>query len=168
MPVVKVTRAGVRSAPREVPTETTATVMPMTLDRVGEECPEDEGPTKVSSLAEAFEKFTPKVDFKTNVGEEGTEFVAELDFKSLKDFDPKQIRSREPGKRNDIADLQSQIDLLHRMRERFTLLARLATRIAEATLDDERVDAVTVSVRKLDPPVPQQLTTSGVRITRVR
>jgi len=35
MPVVKVTRAGVRSAPREVPTETTATVMPMTLDRVG-------------------------------------------------------------------------------------------------------------------------------------
>jgi predicted component of type VI protein secretion system len=74
-------------------------------------------------VAEAFEKFAPKLDFKTNVGEEGTEFVAELEFKSLKDFDPKQIRSREPGKRNDIADLQSQIDLLHRMRERFSLLA---------------------------------------------
>jgi hypothetical protein len=122
MPVVKVTRAGVRAAPREVPTETTATVMPMTLDRVGEECPEDEGPTKVSSVAEAFEKFAPKLDFKTNVGEEGTEFRAELDFRSLKDFDPKQIRSREPGKRNDLADLQSQIDLLHRMRERFSTL----------------------------------------------
>jgi dihydroneopterin aldolase len=52
--------------------------------------------------------------------------------------------------------------------ERFTLLERLATRIAEVTLDDERVDSVTVSVRKLEPPVPQQLTTSGVRITRTR
>lgn len=123
MPVVKVTRAGVRSAPREVPTETTTTILPMTFDRVGEECAEDEAPTKISSLGEAFEKFAPKLDFKTNVGEEGTEFVAELDFKSLKDFDPKQIRARAPGKRNDIADLQSQIDLLHRMRERFTLLA---------------------------------------------
>ncbi len=123
MPVVKVTRAGVRPAPREVPTDTTATVLPMTFDRVGQEAQEDEEPTKVSSLAEAFEKFKPSLEFKTNVGEEGTEFVADLDFKSLKDFDPKQIRTREPGKRNDLADLQARIDLLHRMRERFTLLA---------------------------------------------
>jgi type VI secretion system protein ImpB len=122
MPVVRVTRAGVRSAPRDVPTETTATVLPMTFDRVGEECGEDEAPTKVSSVAEAFQKFKPAIDFKTNVGDEGTEFVAELEFKSLKDFDPKNIRSREPGKRNDLADLQSQIDLLHRMRERFSTI----------------------------------------------
>ena len=52
--------------------------------------------------------------------------------------------------------------------ERFTLLERLATRIAEVALGDERVDSVTVSVRKLEPPVPQELTTSGVRITRAR
>ena len=52
--------------------------------------------------------------------------------------------------------------------ERFTLLERLATRIADVALADERVDSVTVSVRKLEPPVPQQLTTSGVRITRTR
>lgn len=123
MPVVKVTRAGVKQAPRQVPTETTTSILPMTVDRVGEECGEDETPTKVSSLAEAFEKFEPKLDFKTNVGEEGTEFVAELEFKSLKDFDPKKIGSREPGKRNDLADLQSQIDLLHRMRERFSVLS---------------------------------------------
>lgn len=122
MPVTKITRTGVRSAPREVPTDTTVTILPMTLDRVSQEAPEDEGPTRVSTLAEAFQKFNPKIDFKTNVGEEGTEFVAELEFKSLKDFDPKQIRSREPGKRNDIADLQAEIDLLQRMRERFTLL----------------------------------------------
>ncbi|MBK5189255.1 MAG: type VI secretion system contractile sheath small subunit, partial [Gemmatimonadaceae bacterium] len=67
--------------------------------------------------------FKPKLDFKTTLGEEGTEFVAELEFKSLKDFDPKKIRSREPGKRNDLADLQSRIDLLHRMRERFAVLS---------------------------------------------
>jgi hypothetical protein len=123
MPVTNIKRTGVRSAPREVPTETTLSIMPMTMDRVGQEAPEDEGPTKVSSLAEAFETFKPKLDFRTTVGEDGTEFVAELEFKSLKDFDPKQIRSREPGKRNDIADLQAEIDLLQRMRERFTLLA---------------------------------------------
>jgi 7,8-dihydroneopterin aldolase/epimerase/oxygenase len=52
--------------------------------------------------------------------------------------------------------------------ERFTLLERLATRIAEVALADERVEAVTVSVRKLEPPVPQELATSGVRITRGR
>jgi len=52
--------------------------------------------------------------------------------------------------------------------ERFTLLERVATRIAQVALADERVDAVTVVVRKLEPPVPQQLTTSGVRITRSR
>jgi len=123
MPVIRVQRSGVRPAPREVPTDTTAAVLPMTLDRVGAEAPEDEAPTKVSDLKEAFATFKPAIDFKTNVGEEGTEFVAELEFKSLKDFDPTQIRTRTPGKRNDLADLQSQIDLLHRMRERFTLLA---------------------------------------------
>jgi dihydroneopterin aldolase len=52
--------------------------------------------------------------------------------------------------------------------ERFTLLERLATRIAEVALADARVDSVTVWVRKLEPPVPQQLTTSGVRIDRSR
>lgn len=123
MPVVKVTRAGVKQAPRQVPTETTATILPMTVDRVGEEAPEDEQPTKVSSLAEAFEKFQPSLDFKTTVGDEGTEFAAQLDFRSLKDFDPKKLMSRDPGKRNDLADIQSQIDLLHRMRERFSVLS---------------------------------------------
>jgi predicted component of type VI protein secretion system len=95
----------------------------MTVDRVGQEAPEDEVPIKVSSVAEAFEKFKPGLQFKTTVGDEGTEFAADLEFKSLKDFDPKAIRTREPGKRNDIADLQAQIDLLHRMRDRFTVLA---------------------------------------------
>lgn len=122
MPVVKVTRQGVRPAPREVPTDTTAAILPMTVDRIGFESPEDEAPRRVSSVAEAFQAFRPGIDFRTTVGEEGTEFVADLEFRSLADFDPRRIRTREPGKRNDLADLQSRIDLLHRMRERFTVL----------------------------------------------
>lgn len=122
MPKVVIGRTGVRTAPRDVPTDTTTSIMPMTFDRVGKECPEDEAPTKVSSVKDAFESFKPQLNFKTTVGEEGTAFVAELDFKSLADFDPRKIRSREPGKRNDLADLQARIDLLHRMRERFTTL----------------------------------------------
>jgi len=51
----------------------------------------------------------------------------------------------------------------------FALLEALADRIARAVLDvDDRIQAVTVWVRKLRPPVAQQLATSGVRLTRSR
>ena len=47
------------------------------------------------------------------------------------------------------------------------LLEHLAAGIAEAVLAaDERITSVTVGVRKLRPPVPHALATSGVRITR--
>jgi dihydroneopterin aldolase len=52
--------------------------------------------------------------------------------------------------------------------EKFELLERLAGRIAEVVLTDQRVEAVEVSVRKLRPPVAQQLDTAGVRIARSR
>ena len=53
--------------------------------------------------------------------------------------------------------------------EQFTLMEAMAHRIAEVCLDaDSRVQQVTVEVRKLRPPVPQHLSTSGVRITRYR
>lgn len=49
------------------------------------------------------------------------------------------------------------------------LLEALAERVAAAVLAaDERVTGVTVWVRKLRPPVPQDLATSGVRISRRR
>lgn len=48
------------------------------------------------------------------------------------------------------------------------LLERVAERIAEAVLADARVAAVTVAVRKLRPPVPADLATAGVRLTRAR
>jgi dihydroneopterin aldolase len=50
-----------------------------------------------------------------------------------------------------------------------SLLERLAALVAGAVLAvDPRIDAVDVAVRKLRPPVPQQLDTSGVRIRRAR
>ncbi|MBV8159548.1 MAG: dihydroneopterin aldolase, partial [Acidimicrobiia bacterium] len=51
-------------------------------------------------------------------------------------------------------------------RERFHLLERLAERIAEEVRADERVTAVTVTVRKLRPPVAVDLGSAAVTITR--
>ena len=48
------------------------------------------------------------------------------------------------------------------------LLEHLAQNIADAVLADPRALSVTVSVRKLRPPVPQALATSGVTIIRGR
>jgi 7,8-dihydroneopterin aldolase/epimerase/oxygenase len=51
----------------------------------------------------------------------------------------------------------------------YALLEALAERIAATVLAaDDRLLDVTVSVRKLRPPVAQQLDTSGVRLTRTR
>jgi len=49
----------------------------------------------------------------------------------------------------------------------FALLEALAEDVAAAVLAvDPRISSLTVTVRKLRPPVAQQLATSGVRITR--
>lgn len=50
--------------------------------------------------------------------------------------------------------------------ERHALLERLAERIAETVLADPRAVSVTVTVRKLRPPVPVQMDHAAVRITR--
>lgn len=51
----------------------------------------------------------------------------------------------------------------------YALLEALAEHLAGALLaTDAGIAAVTVAVRKLRPPVAQQLSTSGVRITRGR
>lgn len=71
---------------------------------------------------------------------------------------------------DDTVDYGALSDTVERIitEERFTLLERLAERLCEVVLLDDRVDAVTVAVRKQRPPVPQHLDTSGVRITRRR
>ena len=50
--------------------------------------------------------------------------------------------------------------------ERYALLERLAERIAETALADGRVRSVTVTVRKLRPPVAVDLGSAAVRVVR--
>lgn len=71
---------------------------------------------------------------------------------------------------DDTVDYGAVCELVERVvtTERFQLLERLAARIAEVVLSDDRVLGVTVAVRKLRPPVAQIVDTSGVRITRTR
>lgn len=131
MPVVKVIRKGVSASVRKVPTSTAAAVLPMTLDRVGKEAAtENEEPTKVESLQDTFEKFKPKMSFKGTAGPEETEFRAELEFRSIKDFDPENLQKRQETRnadgeveylRNDLADLKSNIDLIYRLKDRWKL-----------------------------------------------
>lgn len=52
--------------------------------------------------------------------------------------------------------------------ESFRLLESLAARIADTVMADPRVDAVTVAVRKLRPPVAADLASAGVQVTRRR
>ena len=124
MPKIQVIRKGVTPAARPVPTDTTAAVLPMTLNRVGKEVEdEDEAPVSVDSVNDAFAKFKPSVHLETTAGEEGAEFVVDFDFRSLKDFDPENIQKRVGGKRNDLADLKNSIDLLYRLKDRWALPA---------------------------------------------
>lgn len=48
------------------------------------------------------------------------------------------------------------------------LLEALAAEVADAVLADRRVEQVTVAVRKLRPPLSEQLSSAGVRVTRRR
>ena len=122
MPKIEVIRKGITPAVRPVPTDTTLVVIPVTLDQMGKEVEnEDEQAVRVDSVNDAFEKFKPSIHFETQAGPEATEFVADLEFRSLKDFSPENIQKRIPGQRNDIADLKNAIDLLYRMKDRWSL-----------------------------------------------
>lgn len=70
----------------------------------------------------------------------------------------------------DTIDYAVMIEAVERVvvSERFRLLERLAARLAEVVLADERVSAVEVAVRKLRPPVAHHVGTTGVRIVRSR
>ena len=77
------------------------------------------------------------------------------------------------GQSDDLADTVNYgalIDLLvvTLPAERFQLLERLAARAAELALSYPSVDAITVRVRKLRPPVAANVATTGVRIHRTR
>jgi len=133
MPLVKVVRKGVTPSVRKVPTSTAAAMLPMTLDRVGAEAAtETEALTQVEDLGDAFKKFQPKLNFVGNAGEEETEFKVDVQFRSIKDFDPENLQKRQEVRdemgnvsylRNDLADLRGNIDLLYRLKDRWKLPA---------------------------------------------
>ena len=133
MPLIKVVRKGVTPAVRKVPTSTAAAMLPMTLERVNAEAAsESEDLTKVEDLNDAFRKFAPKLDFRGVAGPDETEFRAEVQFRSIKDFDPENLQKRQEVRdeegnitylRNDIADLKTNIDLLYRLKDRWKLPA---------------------------------------------
>ena len=52
--------------------------------------------------------------------------------------------------------------------ETTALIEKVAERVVEVVLADQRVSSVTVAIRKLRPPVPVDMATAGVRITRRR
>lgn len=79
----------------------------------------------------------------------------------------------EAGRTDDLLATLDYGDLTDRVVRRataqqFGLLERLAQVLCDEVLGDDRVRSVTVAVRKLRPPVPHDLATSGVRLTRVR
>jgi len=75
------------------------------------------------------------------------------------------------GRSDDLADTVDYGALAERVArvvtaERHALLERLAERIAETALADGRVRSVTVTVRKLRPPVPVDLGSAAVTVVR--
>lgn len=78
---------------------------------------------------------------------------------------------RRAGASDQLADTVDYGDLAERVAqvvsgERHALLERLAERIAETALGDQRVTTVTVTIRKLRPPVPVDLASVAVRLVR--
>jgi dihydroneopterin aldolase len=90
----------------------------------------------------------------------------EIDLEACVDLAPAG-RTDDVAETVDYAVMCSKVEQVVRT-ERFALLEGLATRVAEVAMADGRVRAVTVTVRKLRPPVPQHLASAGVRLTRVR
>ena len=82
-----------------------------------------------------------------------------------------EVDLRPAGASDDLADTLDYgaiVDAAARVviAESHRLLERLAERIAAQVLAAPRVRSVTVAVRKLHPPVPHDLASAGVRITR--
>lgn len=74
-------------------------------------------------------------------------------------------RSDELGHTVNYAEILDAVERVA-VEESFQLFERMATRFAEVVLAIDRVTEVTVEVRKLRPPVPQDLASSGIRLTR--
>jgi len=117
MPEISVKRQGITPFARDVPTSTAVIVQPMNLERVGKELTtEEEAPERIGDLNHAFKIFKPQLHFKS---EGSTEIEVDLEFNKMADFDPKNILKPTPNSRNDLAKLQTTIELLYRLKERW-------------------------------------------------
>ena len=78
------------------------------------------------------------------------------------------------GRTDDLDDTVDYAGVVDRVRgivggsHSWLLLEALASAIASAVLTSPRVESVTVSIRKLQPPLAADIVTVGVRITRSR
>jgi len=84
-----------------------------------------------------------------------------------------EVDVREAGRTDDLeysVDYGVAIELATKVieNEPTLLLERVATRITEEVLGLARVEAVEVVVRKLRPPVPQDIASTGVRVRRTQ
>ncbi len=77
-------------------------------------------------------------------------------------------RSDDLGDTVDYASVVGAVAGVVAGRRSFLLLEALADAIAGEVLTDPRVGSVTVVVRKLQPPLPADIGTVGVRLTRTR
>jgi predicted component of type VI protein secretion system len=117
MPEIRVKRQGITPFAREVPTSTAVIVQPMDLGKVDKEVTTvKEQPERIDNLNHAFEVFKPQIHFKSE-GE--TDIEVDLEFRKMADFEPENILKPLPNRRNDLADLQSTIELLYRLKERW-------------------------------------------------
>lgn len=79
-------------------------------------------------------------------------------------------RAGETDELDDTANYGHIIDVLAAKltEDRFQLLEKMATRVAELVFESSQVTEVTVTARKLRPPVAAHVDTTGVRIHRKR
>jgi len=77
-------------------------------------------------------------------------------------------RSDDLGDTVDYAAVVGRVAEVVRGQRSFLLLEALADALAGEVLADPRVGSVTVVVRKLQPPLPADIGTVGVRLTRAR
>lgn len=96
--------------------------------------------------------------------EEGQDFVIDIEIET-------DLRLAGTSDRlEDTVDYSPLIKEVQRVvsQERYGLLETLASRIADAVLDDSKVSATTVRVAKPDPPIDADLESVQVEITRSR
>ncbi|MFZ4516715.1 MAG: 2-amino-4-hydroxy-6-hydroxymethyldihydropteridine diphosphokinase [Acidimicrobiia bacterium] len=83
------------------------------------------------------------------------------------------VDARAAGRSDDLGDTANYGDVAVRVanlvrESKDLLLERVAERIAALILDIDRVEGVDVTVAKLRPPIPEQLDSTAVSITRTR